>query len=149
MIDRSAGTILLDATADVDGISSIVPWRVETETPKARYDNLEVVHVPQHTKKRLSEYLKTASNQRAYVDWMVATIRQHMKPGETGLVICKKCLFDAERIPQWNEGDPRFQQPKSYTEGYAWDIDGRKLCAIHWERGSVAMLGEMPMLFSS
>ena len=135
VIDRSAGTILLDATADIDGISSIVPWRVETETPKARYDNLEIIHVPQHTKKRLSEYLKTASNQRAYVDWMVATIRQHMKPGETGLVICKKCLFDAERIPQWNEGDPRFQQPKSYTEEYAWDIDGRKLCATHWGTG--------------
>ena len=135
VIDRSAGTILLDATADIDGISSIVPWRVETETPKARYDNLEIVHVPRHTKKRLSEYLKTASNQRAYVDWMVATIRQHMKPGETGLVICKKCLFDAERIPQWNEGDPRFQQPKSYTEEYAWDIDGRKLCATHWGTG--------------
>jgi len=66
---------------------------------------------------------------------MVATIRQHMKPGETGLVICKKCLFDAERVPQWNEGDPRFQQPKSYTEGYAWDIDGRKLCATHWGTG--------------
>ena len=65
VIDRSAGTILLDATADIDGISSIVPWRVETETPKARYDNLEIVHVPQHTKKRLREYLKTASNQRA------------------------------------------------------------------------------------
>ena len=58
-----------------------------------------------------------------------------MKPGETGLVICKKCLFDAERIPQWNEGDPRFQQPKSYTEEYAWDIDGRKLCATHWGTG--------------
>src|SRR4029077_12247156 len=62
VIDRSAGTILLDATADIDGISSIVPWRVETETPKATYDNLEIIHVPQHTKKRLSEYLKTASN---------------------------------------------------------------------------------------
>jgi hypothetical protein len=135
VIDRSAGTILLDATADVDGISNIVPWRVETETPKARYDNLEIVHVPQHTKKRLSEYLKTASNQRAYVDWMAEAIRQHMRPGEKGLVICKKCLFDAERIPQWSEGDPRFQQPKSYTEEYAWDIDGRKLCATHWGTG--------------
>jgi hypothetical protein len=127
--------VLLDATADIDGISRIVPWRVETETPKARYDNLEIVHVPQHTKKRLSEYLKTASNQRAYVDWMVETIKQHMEPGEKGLVICKKCLFDAERIPQWIEGDLRFQQPKTYTEEYAWDIEGRKLCATHWGTG--------------
>jgi hypothetical protein len=135
VIDRSAGTILLDATADIDGISNIVPWRVETETPKARYDNLQIIHVPQHTKKRLSEYLKTASNQRAYVDWMVETIRLHMQPGEKGLVICKKSLFDNERVPLWDQGDPRFQEPKGFTEEYAWDIDGRRLCATHWGTG--------------
>ena len=78
VIDRSAGAVLLDATADIDGVSHIVPWRVQTEIPKARYDNLEIVHVPQHTKKRLSKYLKTAANQRDYVKWMVETIiEQH------------------------------------------------------------------------
>jgi hypothetical protein len=135
VIDRSTSAVLLDATADIDGISRIVPWRVQSETPKARYDNLEIVHVPQHTKKRLSEYLKTASNQRAYVEWMVQTIRDHMSVGEKGLVICKKMLFDAERIPQWADGDPRFKDPKSYTEQYGWDLEGRKLCATHWGTG--------------
>ncbi|HUI14060.1 MAG TPA: hypothetical protein VL048_11400 [Xanthobacteraceae bacterium] len=135
VIDRSAGTVLLDATADIDGISHIVPWRVQTETPKARYDNLEIVHVPQHTKKRLSEYLKIASNQREYVKWVVETITENMAPGEKGLVICKKSLFDAERIPQWPEGDVRFKDPKTYTENYGWDVDGRKLCATHWGTG--------------
>ena len=135
IIDRSEGTILLDATADIDGVSHIVPWRVQTETPKARYDNLKIVHVPQHTKKRLSEYLKTASNQREYVKWVVATITENMAPGEKGLVICKKSLFNAERIPQWPDGDPRFKDPKSFTENYGWDIDGRMLCATHWGTG--------------
>lgn len=135
VVDLTAGTILLDATADIDGISNIVPWRVETETPQARCDNLEIVHVPQHTKKNLAEYLKTATNQRAYVDWMLATITEHMSPGEKGLVICKKCLFDAERVPNWPEGDPRFQDPESFTERYEWDVGGRKLCATHWGTG--------------
>ena len=135
VIDRSAGAILLDATADIDGVSNIVPWRVQTEIPKARYDNLKIVHVPQHTKKRLSEYLKTAANQRAYVKWVVETITENMAPGEKGLVICKKVLFDNERIPQWPEGDARFKDPKSYTENYAWDVGGRKLCATHWGTG--------------
>jgi hypothetical protein len=135
IIDRSAGTILLDATADIDGVSHIVPWRVQTEIPKARYDNLKIVHVPQHTRKRLSEYLKTAVNQRAYVKWVVETIMENMEPGEKGLVICKKCLFDAERIPQWPEGDTRFKDHKSYTEHYGWDLDGRKLCVTHWGTG--------------
>ncbi len=135
VIDRSAGTILLDATADIDGVSSIVPWRVQAEIPTANYRNLEIVHVPQHTKKRLSEYLKTASNQRDYVKWMTETIKENMEPGEKGLVICKKSLFDAERVPQWPEGDPRFKDPKSFTEHYGWDVDGRHLCATHWGTG--------------
>jgi len=135
IIDRSEGTVLLDATAHIDGVSHIVPWRVSTKTPRARYDNLEIVHVPQHTEKRLSEYLKTASNQREYVKWVVETIKENMVAGERGLVICKKCLFDAERIPQWPDGDPRFKDPKSFTENYGWDVDGRKLCATHWGTG--------------
>src|SRR5262249_39807785 len=74
------GTILLDATADIDGVSQICPWRQHVKVPKAHYGNLEIIHVPQHTKKRLSEYLKTAANQRAYVDWMVKTVKAHMAP---------------------------------------------------------------------
>jgi hypothetical protein len=134
-INLSAGTILLDATADIDGVSHVVPWRVQAEMPKARYDNLEIVHVRQHTKTRLREYLKKAPNQRAYVKWMVKTIKEHMAPGERGLVICKKVLFDAERVPQWPDGDVRFKDPESYTKRYEWDIDGRKLCATHWGTG--------------
>ncbi len=135
VISRSKGTILLDATADIDGISSIVPWRVPTETPKARYDNLEIIHVRQHTKIRLREYLKKAPNQRAYVEWVVQTIKQHMTPGEKGLVICKKCLFDSEHIPQWDADDERFKEPHRYTEEYGWDVEGRSLCATHWGTG--------------
>jgi hypothetical protein len=129
------GTILLDATADIDGVSHICPWRHHIKIPQAHYGNLEIVHVPQHTRQRLSEYLKKAPNQRAYVKWMVETIKEHMAPGERGLVVCKKALFDAERVPQWPEGDPRFKDAESYTERYAWDIEGRKLCASHYGTG--------------
>jgi hypothetical protein len=103
--------------------------------PKARYDNLEIIHVPQHTKKRLNGYLKTAGNQRAYVNWMLERIREHMAPGERGLVVCKKTLIDAERVPLWPEGDPRYKTPAIYTEGFGWDLDGRKLSVIHWGTG--------------
>ncbi len=129
------GTVLLDATADIDGISQICPWREHIEVPQAHYGNLSITHVPRHTKMRTSEYLKKAANQRAYVNWMVETIKKHMQPGERGLVICKKVLFDAERVPNWQEGDPRFKDPESYTKRYEWDIDGRKLCATYWGTG--------------
>jgi hypothetical protein len=134
-VNLSAGTVLLDATADVDGVSVVVPWVVHTKVPKARYDNLEIIHVPQHTKKRLNVYFKTAANQRAYVDDMVKIIKDHMAPGELGLVVCKKSLFDAERVPQWPEGDHRFEEPHRYLGEYGWDIEGRKLCATYWGPG--------------
>lgn len=129
------GTILLDATADIDGVSHICPWRQHIKIPRAHYGNLDIVHVAQHTRQRLSEYLKKAANQRAYVKWMVETIKQHMAPGERGLVVCKKVLFDAERVPQWPDGDLRFKDPESYTERYEWEIEGRKLCASHYGTG--------------
>jgi hypothetical protein len=129
------GMLLLDATADIDGVSHVVPWRQHIEVPKARYDNLDIIHVPQHTRKRLNGYLKTAGNQRAYAKWIVETIREHMAPGERGLVVCKKVLIDAERIPTWPQGDPRWETPAIYTEEFGWDLDGRKLSVIHWGTG--------------
>lgn len=129
------GTVLLDATADIDGVSQVCPWREHVSIPKAQYQNLSIVHVPQFTKRQLKEFLGKASNQHRYVDWMVQTIKDHMAPGEYGLIVCKKALFDAQRVPRWSDRDPRFDDPQSYTERYEWDIDGRKLCAIHWGIG--------------
>ncbi len=129
------GMVLLDATADIDGITPLCPWREHIAVPRADYRNLEIIHVPQHTKRRTSEYLKTAANQRAYVKWMIETIKLYMQPGERGLVVCKKVLFDQERIPAWDDADPRFKDPDSFQKRYEWDIEGRQLCAIHYGIG--------------
>ena len=66
---------------------------------------------------------------------MVETIRQHMAPGERGLIVCKKVLFDAQRVPQWPDTDARFETPDVYTKDYGWEINGRMLCATHWGTG--------------
>jgi hypothetical protein len=134
-VNLSAGTILLDATADIDGVSPIVPWRVNAEVPQASYANLDIVHVPRLTTQRLSVFLKKAPNQRSYVKWMEETIKEHMAPGERGLVICMKSLFDSERVPSWPDGDARFEDKDSFTKRYEWEIDGRMLCATHWGTG--------------
>jgi hypothetical protein len=128
------GMLLLDATADIDGVRQLCPWRQYSEVPQARYDNLSIVHVPAHTRKRLSNYLKVAKQRRDYVTWMVATVTEHMKPGQLGLVVCKKTLFDNENIPDWPEGDARHRE-LNYREQFCWDIGGRKLCAVHWGTG--------------
>lgn len=134
-VNLSYGTVLLDATADIDGVSPIVSWRTAVDVPQTRYDRLDIVHVPQHTTKNLKTYFTTATNQRAYVRWMVQTILEQMAPGEKGLVICKKELIDQQRVPNWPEDDERFQHPEIYTEKYGWEIEGRKLCVTHWGSG--------------
>jgi hypothetical protein len=135
IIDVAAGTILLDATADIDGVSSIVDWREAIDTPPARYDNLEIIHVRQHTKTHLKEYFKSVDNRCDYASWMFDTIHKHMSPGERGLVVCKETLFKNKHVPNWDHGDPRFKDPKNYTEGFNWNLDGRLLCATHYGSG--------------
>src|SRR5262245_59783154 len=93
------GMVLLDATADIDGVQQVCPWRVLQETPRARYDNLEIVHVPSLTREKLSSFFIYAKNRAEYVKWMRETIIEHMAPGQRGLVICKKALFDNDNIP--------------------------------------------------
>ena len=134
-VNLSAGTVLLDATADIDGVSPIVPWRVTVEAPQADYGNLDIVHVPQHTTKHLKSYFGTARNQRAYAKWMEQVILEHMSPGQKGLVICKKTLIDQEKVPSWPEGDERFHDPDIYTTKYGWELEGRYLCVVHWGSG--------------
>jgi hypothetical protein len=66
---------------------------------------------------------------------MVQAIEEHMQPGERGLVVCKKTLFDQQRVPNWPEDDERFKDTDGFTNNYAWDLGGRKLCAVHWGTG--------------
>jgi hypothetical protein len=129
------GALLLDATADIDGVSQLCIGREPPSTVPARYDNLSIVHVAQPTKQRLSVFLKTRKNHVSYVRWMEDVIRTHMEPGQRGLVVCKKVLFDFESVPSWPQGDPRFSDRPLFTERYAWEIEGRHLCAIHWGTG--------------
>jgi hypothetical protein len=129
------GTLLLDATADLDGVTQLCPWRTPHAVPQARYDNLRVVSIPPHTKKRLKNYLGIAKNRRAYATWMVDTIKAHMQPGQRGLVVCKLDLIKNEDVPDWPAGDPRYDDKTAFTAGYAWDIEGRKLCVTHWGTG--------------
>jgi hypothetical protein len=135
----SPGTVLLDATADIDGVSQLCPWREHQETPRARYDNLQIVHVPipkTRKPKSLTSYLKGGyKNKKDYVEWMMSIIKQHVEPGQKALVVCKKLLFDDHCVPNWPKDDERHNNQKLFREEWGWDVDGRKLCAIHWGIG--------------
>jgi hypothetical protein len=131
------GMVLMDATADVDRISDLCPWRKRVATPEANYANLSIIHVtpPARTTNLKKHLAEKRANSRSYVAWMVEVIKQHMQPGQKGLVVCLLDLFQSESVPNWREGDPRFKEPQVYTEAYGWDIEGRQLCATHWGSG--------------
>jgi hypothetical protein len=45
-LPQHTGMVLLDATADIDGVSELCPWRKNIKVPEERYDKLEIVHLP-------------------------------------------------------------------------------------------------------
>jgi hypothetical protein len=123
------GQVLLDATADLDGVQQVVAHRVLQPTPSGRYDRLDIVHVPPPTRQRLSTFFVHAKNRREYAGWMREVILEHMEPGQRGLVVCKKRLFDDENVP----GDLGGTATDDGT--YMIDIEGRELAFTWWGEG--------------
>src|SRR5262249_50688000 len=114
------GMVLMDATADVDRISDLCPWRKHVATPGASYENLNIVHVapPTRNTNLKKHFAEKRANSRSYVAWMVEVIKEHMEPGQKGLVVCLQDLLKSESVPNWPEGDQRFKEPRKYTEEY-------------------------------
>jgi hypothetical protein len=126
------GMVLLDATSDLDGVTSLCPWRTHVEVPPARYDNLTIVHVDCYTDERLASYLLNQANRLKYVRWMKEVIKENMGPGQRAVVVCKKILVDEHDIPDWPTGDQRFTEQLKFTEDYGWDVDGRSVSITYW-----------------
>jgi hypothetical protein len=135
VVDRAAGTILLDATADIDGRSKVVPWIVLLPAPQVRFSNLKITVLPPLEKTQLKKYFGKVSNRRAYVHRMQEVIRQYTTPHEKVLVVCRLALFENKNVPWWSEDDPRFDDPSNYTTDFQWDYEQRKVCAIHYGIG--------------
>ena len=131
------GMVLMDATADVDGVTQLCPAsRVHVQTPKPNFANLKIVHVDnRYIGRNLSKVLTKDKDRLEYVDWMKSIIREHVGQGQRALVVCKKVLFDNRNVPDWDRRDERFDDAAIYTSQYGWDVDGRKLCATHWGTG--------------
>jgi hypothetical protein len=54
------GMVLLDATADLDGVTPLCPWRSHVDVPRGRYDNLSIIHVDACHTGTLKKYLDDA-----------------------------------------------------------------------------------------
>jgi hypothetical protein len=123
------GTVLLDATSDIDGVSQLVDWRAPVLSPRVSYENLTVVHMapPPEVigpRERVTEIVKNAKRARPYAEWIRNTVIMNTELGERVLVVTHKALLAHEYLPD------------SISLGEdAYDLEGRKVAFINWGYG--------------
>jgi hypothetical protein len=123
------GTVLLDATSDIDGVSQLVDWRAPVPSPRVSYENLKVIHMapPPEVigpRERVTEIVKNAKRARPYAQWIRNTVVANTEPGEKVLVVTHKALLAHEYLPD----------SISLGEG-SYDLEGRKVAFINWGYG--------------
>jgi hypothetical protein len=122
----TGNSVLLDATADIDQVSELCPWRVQVSVPQVRYDNLHVVHAEPYTRENLTDFFRREANRRKYAEHARKVIRDLMPVGSRGLIVCKKALVDDGLFPNTVQS---VQQP---TTSFPWNFEGRHLAVTWW-----------------
>ena len=122
----TANSILLDATADIDKVSDLCSWRSLVPVPSVRYDRLHVIHAEHYTRENLTEFFRSDSNRRRYVEDAKKLILDLMPQGECGLIVCKKRLVDDGLFPE--EATRR----TGNDEPFPWNFEGRHLALTWW-----------------
>jgi hypothetical protein len=129
-LPQVSGMVLLDATADIDGVSALCPWRKHIATPAAEYDRLEVTHVPSVARGTLTRWLQKPQHRTDYVQQILEITRRHVQPGQRALLVCKRELVHRQDVPDWSKYVERFA--KRDTTNFAWELDDRYLAVTWW-----------------
>ena len=125
------GMVLLDATADIDGINALCPWRRPVEIPQATYEQLEIVHVPSVAEGTLKRWLQTDENRREYVQHILDTVRSQVAPGQKALLVCKLDIVDARpEIEGWSANVKPFLTASNRE--FSWEFEDRLLSLTWW-----------------
>ena len=145
-LPRLPGMVLLDATADIDGVTKVCSWRKHAETPPEHYDRLEVIHVPSVAKGNIRRWLREPGHQQAYLDHVRGLILRYVAAGQKALVVCTKDVVRADKIDGWSEHMVPFLNRTApnvptgntadteFTEGFSWSLDGRQI-VVTWFGG--------------
>jgi hypothetical protein len=125
----SANSILLDATADIDKVSDLCSWRSHVPVPSVRYDHLQVIHAEHYTRENLTEFFRSDSNRRKYVESAKRLILDVMPSGACGLIVCRKRLVDEGLF---SEEATRRAGGASEDQRFPWNFEGRHLAVTWW-----------------
>jgi hypothetical protein len=124
-VKPGAGTVLLDATADLGPIVLFLPGvqRSLSPAPTVDHSNLEVVHV--ELPKAFWNAKKTVETKRTgeeYGAWMKKVVLALSKPSERVLVVTHKAMLDHEYFPTQRDHNPI-------------TLEGRFVFTTHWGTG--------------
>lgn len=133
----NTGMVLLDATADIDGVTELCPWRKHVKVPQERYDRLEIVHLPSIATETLAKWLLHHQNRLAYVQHIQRTVLEHVHPEQNALIVCKQdAVLAHPPIAGWSEHVTQFANRKPSDDdtphAFPWDFEGRKLGLTWW-----------------
>jgi hypothetical protein len=134
-LPQHPGMVLLDATADIDHVKDLCPWRKPVNVPKEHYANLEIVHVPSIASGSLKRWLQSAQNRIDYTKHIQQTVLDHVRPGQKALIVCKKdVVVPHTPIVGWSEHVAQFISKRATedTEGFPWEYQGRHLGVTWW-----------------
>ncbi|MET7243000.1 hypothetical protein ABZT49_06485 [Methylobacterium sp. EM32] len=125
------GTVLLDATSDIDGVAQLIPSKRQLmPAPRLSFENLTVSHlVPPDDvigpRERVSQIVKTCQRAEPYAQWIIEAIRENTEPEEKVLVVTHRAMLDHGYLPGGRT---------SLGED-AYDLEGRKVAFINWGTG--------------
>ncbi len=131
----TGNSLLLDATADIDGVNELCHWRTQVSVPQVRYDHLHIVHAEDYTRKNLTEFFQKETNRRRYVEHAKKIIRDVMAPGKRGLIVCKKRLVGDGLFPQEATKPEVFDSTNGETKEpnrFPWNFEDRYLAVTWW-----------------
>ena len=125
------GMVLLDATADIDGLNELCPWRRPIKIPQATYERLQIVHVPSVAEGTLKRWLQTNERRREYVRHILDTARSHVAPRQKALLVCKLDIVDARpAIEGWSVDVAPFLTAKDRE--FSWEFEASSVSLTWW-----------------
>ena len=116
-LPRLPGMVLLDATADIDGVSKVCPWRKHAKTPPEHFDRLEIIHVPSVARGNIRRWLREPGKLQSYVDHIRDLILRHVMPGRKPWWSARRTWSGRRRSTggrstwcrSWTAADPQWQ----------------------------------------
>lgn len=133
MLPPQPRTLILDGTADLNGMYAVGSHVIVAEHEKPNYANVDLAFVNPPAefigKMRPDKLLKARRNAEPFMRWFMPFLLEHTKEGEEILVYAKQRLLDYD-LHKSSEWDQSGSNKPFYSE-----LQGRKIHWCHFGRG--------------